>query len=532
MDDIDSVKDTGEEVILPPTREEVVGANGEKGRVYVIPHTNLPTFNDRFAKLVKRANRIGVTPPTYTELRQVPKVVKESVAGHDEDGHDIMVERVIMMHHLAIFNPNVVVSGWEFMAKLEHTEEGNILHTLPGKTVPHQYRECDAWCDHCKTRRRRNDTFVLHFAGTPDSILWKQVGRNCLADFLGRDAEKYADAAEMYYSLDQLAAASEGEGEGGFGSGGGSDYAMLPHYLAYVAEVIAHLGWKSRSSAHTYGGQATANIAMTHMWRPRGMKDSDFLFRTPTTKSEESAAAAIAWAEELSDEDVRDSEYLHNIRVIARRGVVGGKQFGYAASIVSSYQRHIGELEIKARRATQVSNYVGEEGERRIFHLLVEKVIQLESDFGISQLHLMSDESGNRFIWYAHGVTLDTGKYHYIKGTIKSHKEREGVKQNMLNRCEEVVMKNYFVVHEGQTHDFQAVDAKDARKVALSVLDIPKLPRGIIIAEKPDGEPTPAPVPPTLPGSWQGDTTTTWESVTSPQPTSSDNEETIRHFED
>ena len=153
-----------------------------------------------------------------------------------------------------------------------------------------------------------------------------------------------------------------------------------------------------------------------------------------------------------------------------------------AASIVVD-QRHIGELEIKKRQA-QVSEWVGEEGERRIFHLLVEKVIQLEGAFGISQLHLMSDASGNRFTWYAHGVSLDTGKYHYIKGTVSSHKEREGVKQTQLSRCEEVVMKNYFVVYQGQTIDLMAADTKDARKVALARLDMTKLPRGMVITEK------------------------------------------------
>ena len=265
MDHIDSVNDT-------PARE-VVCANGEKGRVYAIPHTNLTSFQKSFAKLVKRANRNGVIPPSYTELRQEPKVFKENTFEEDERGCPIVVERVVMIHHLAIFHPSVVTCGWEFMAKLEHTEEGNILHTLPGKSVPHQYRDCDAWCDHCKTRRRRNDTFVLHHAD-PDQ--WQQVGRNCLADFLGRDAERYAAAAEMYYTLDQLASASEGDGEGRGGRGADCHAAHSD-----VAEVISHLGWKSRSSANTYGGRATADIA-THMWRPRGMKEKDFLFREPT----------------------------------------------------------------------------------------------------------------------------------------------------------------------------------------------------------------------------------------------------------
>lgn len=542
MSDIDSDKDTPEdEGYKPPPREVVKGPDGSEGRVYVIPHPNLPTFQERFAKLVKRATKLGVEVPTYTELKVEPKVVKETVTDDTDDidqtwgtmGHSRTIERVIMMHTIAVFHPHVVVSGWEFMAKLEHTEEGNILHVLEGKEIPFKYRDCDAWCDHCKTRRYRRDTFVLH--STTGSDEWQQVGRNCLADFLGRDAERYADAAELYYTLDALGSASEEVSEGG--GGGGPRYEMLDRYLTYVAEVISHVGWKSRGSAFKYGGVATADIALRHLYRRRYDPRTD-LFREPTEKSAEVAKAATEWADALTDEEVTHSDYLWNIRIIARRGVVGDKQFGFAASIVSSYQRHIGELEVRARKQTQDSQWVGEVGERRLFHLLVEKVVEVGGDFGQfpSQLHIMSDDDGNKFIWFAHGVTLDSGVKHWIKGTIKKHNEREGVKQNMLSRCEEVEMKSYLVVYQGQEYRFIAPDMKAAKKMLPSVLDIPKVPRGLPIAEETAPAPTPAPVveQPTPPGSWRGDTDTTWESV-APQPstpTLPDSEEKLPTFED
>jgi hypothetical protein len=495
-----------------PKRETVTAPDGSEGRVYVIPHPNLTTFNDRFAKLVKRATRLGLTVPTYTELKVEPKVVKETTDDIDpETGRAMVVEHVIMMHHLAIFHPNVVVSGWEFVAKVEHTEEGNILHVLPGKTIPPQYRTATPDCDHCKVKRHRRDTFILRKVEE-----YIQIGRQCLADYLGRDAERYADAAEVYYTLDQLAAASEMyDSEGG--SGGGSRYVMLDNYLGYVAEVIAHVGWKSRGSAFKFGGQATADIALREMFKRKYDPRHD-LFRQPTDKSFQVGAEAIQWAEVLTDEEVTHSDYLWNIRIIARRGVVGDKQFGFAASIVSSYQRHIGELELRTRKVTQESHWVGEVGQRTIFHLLVEKVVQLESDFGVSQLHLMSDDSGNKFIWYGHGTPLDAGRKVYLKGTIVAHNERQGVKQTRLNRADVVEMKSYLVVYQGKEYHFDASDLKAAKKMLPSVLDIPKVPRGLTITEVNPSAPT---EPPTPPGSWQGDSDTTWEPV-APQPTTSD----------
>lgn len=485
MDDIDSAKDTPEdEAPKAPAREVVKGADGSEGRVYVIPHPNLPTFEERFAKLVKRATKLGVEVPTYTNLRQEPKVIKETTDDTDpETGRPLVVERVIMMHHIAVFHPQVVVSGWEFMAKLEHTEEGNILHVLEGKEIPFKYRDCEAWCDHCKTRRYRKDTFILRSTTNTDE--WQQVGRNCLADFLGRDAERYADAAELYYTTDAVGSASEMyDGEGG--GGGGTHYVMLDRYLGYVAEVISHVGWKSKSSAFKWGGQATAEIALHEMFKRKFDPRSD-LFREPTEKSFEVGKTAIEWADALTDEDVSHSDYLWNIRVIARRGVVDRQQFGFAASIVSSYQRHIGELEMRTRINVE-SHWVGEVGERRIFNLLVEKVIEVGggdyAQFPAAQLHIMSDDDGNKFIWFAHGTTLDTGKKVMLKGSIKAHKEREGVKQTLLTRCEEVIMKDYLVVYQGNEYRFQAPDPKEARKLLPGVLDVAKAPRGIKIVEE------------------------------------------------
>ena len=455
-------------------REEAVSPDGSKGRVYAIPHTNLGTFYDQFNKLVKRAARIGITPPSYLELRQEPKVIH--VEREDEEGEHTEVEVVIMYHYLAIFHPSVILLGFRFLGKLEHTEEGNVLHILEGETVPHKYRDCPPWCDHCKVSRRRNDTFVLVEEATGS---YRQIGRNCLADYLGRDAEKYADAAEIYYTLDQLGLASE-ESHGG-GGGGGQDYVMLPNYLAYVSEVISRIGWKSRGSAYHSGGVATADEALRHMWRPPRSRENDYLFRSPTEKSYQIAKEAIVWAEELPDDQVEASDYLWNIRVIAKRGVVGSKQFGFAASIVSSYQKFLGQLERQKRQQEQPSEWIGEVGERRLFTLLCEKVITMEGQYGVSLLHLMSDKDGNRFIWFSHSISLDMGKNHLIKATIKKHTERQGVKQTQLERCEEVVLQDFTATARGGTYNFQAVDEKEARKELLSMLGVSRLPKGTTI---------------------------------------------------
>lgn len=385
---------------------------------FIIPSTNIGKLDERFTKLARRAKRIGIVVPSYTIVKEEPKSMQ--VNG---------VEKIILMHYIEVFNPLVKISGYQFVATIEHTSEGNIIHNAKGETVPNEYRTCGPWCDHCRTNRRRNDTFIVK----SDTInVYKQIGRNCLAEFFGINAENYAAMAEMCYEVDELCAASESDSfdEGG---GGGKSYDYLDRFLSFVAECISQAGWVSRTVAKDHDGMtATADLAMRHMYP---FRREGLLFDKPSEKSIETAKLAIEWCEAISDEETEKSEYLHNIRVIARRGVVERRQYGYAASIVSSYLRHVNDLIAKERAALNPSQHVGEVGKRQDFTLLVDKVIQIDSQYGTSFMHLMSDQDNNKFVWKASGTCLDTGTTVTLKGTIKSHGEFRGMNQTTLTRC-------------------------------------------------------------------------------------------------
>ena len=409
----------------------------DDNKVFEIPAPNLPKFQERWEKLVRRANKLGVIPPTYAILKEETKSVKVRKEVWDEKLQEVVEKYVdvpMVYHHVIIEHPKVIVpGGWEFVASLEHTEEGNITHNIGGKDLPQQYRDCEPWCDHCQLRRNRKDTFVV----VDPQQQYKQIGRNCLAEYLGVDGTMYANAAEIYYTASELGGAGEGGDSWG---GGGPSYDYLEAYLSFVAEVIGINGWVSRKTAREYDKQSTSDIAYVHMHPPMYQKRSDRLFDKPSSKSEELAKEAIAWCENLDDAKVHDSEYLHNIRIIARRGIIGAKQYGFAASIVSAYQRELVDQSNRIRQAKQAadSKHVGEIKKRQNFTVTVEKVLQFDSNFGIKHLHLMSDSDGNRLVWWSTGNVLDIGKVMLIKATVKAHSERNGVKQTELTRCTEV----------------------------------------------------------------------------------------------
>ncbi len=389
---------------------------------FIIPSTNIAQLDERFAKLARRAKRIGIVAPSYTMTKEEPKVIKR-------DG----VEKVVLMHHIEVTNPMVKVDGYHFVATIEHTEEGNILHNGKGEMVPTKYRTCTPWCDHCKTLRRRNDTFVVKHEV---SDTYMQIGRNCLAEFFGINADTYAAMAEMYYEVDELCEACEGDDSFSSG-GGGKHYDLLDKFLSFVAEVITLQGWVSNSMAKDNPGmQSTSNVAQRHIFPSRyDIENNNLLFRIPSDKSLETAKLAIEWCENISDEETEKSEYLHNIRVIAKRGVVEGRQYGYAASIVSGYLRHVNDLKKREFNKENPSQHVGTVGKRQDFTLLVEKVIQIDSNYGSSFIHIMTDSNNNRFVWKASGTCLDTGETVTLKGTIKEHSVYREQNQTVLTRC-------------------------------------------------------------------------------------------------
>lgn len=443
----------------------------QSSHIFKVPSDNMGVLADKFKKLARRAKRIGLPAPTYTEIKVERKTI------NTESG-----ERVILLHHITVDSgcSEVKVQGWTFIATIQHTEEGNIIRKVGDAEVPVQYRKVTNLCEHCNTNRYRKDTYILsHEDGS-----YKQVGRNCLADFLGgHDALLYAERAQYLCDIDSLGESMEDEM--GFGGGGGPKYEALEEYLGYVAECIRNDGWMSRGKAKELGmdGCATCEIAHKHLHPRNAGPNFKPMFRTPSPESFQVGAAAIEWASEIEGEEIAD--YLHNIRTIARRMVYEGRDMGLAASIVAAYQRHLSTLryrELQAKRA-EVAQHVGQVGDKLRVKVMVEKVVQLDSMYGTSHLHIMSSDEGNVFIWFSSAGACETGKEIILQGTIKKHDERNGVKQNVLTRCSEVELKSFYTFIAGEIHKFEAATEAEVKKLLREKLGIKKLPAGTRILQ-------------------------------------------------
>lgn len=81
-----------------------------------------------------------------------------------------------------------------------------------------------------------------------------------------------------------------------------------------------------------------------------------------------------------------------------------------------------------------VGKFIGNIGERIDLLLHVDKIIPLETKYGEANMHVMSDEEGNEFIWTTSSRMLPIN-YYTLRGTVKDHRTYRGKNQTILTRC-------------------------------------------------------------------------------------------------
>lgn len=82
------------------------------------------------------------------------------------------------------------------------------------------------------------------------------------------------------------------------------------------------------------------------------------------------------------------------------------------------------------------SQFVGNVGERITENLYINKVIKLNTRYGETNMHIMTDGNENIYTWMTHTRNLIEGQTYVITGTIKSHDIYKGEKRNVLVRCQ------------------------------------------------------------------------------------------------
>jgi hypothetical protein len=398
-------------------------------KTYRIPAQNVESLKGKIADLQKRQAKIAkkgqlqdVDPITLVVGEKIwvtaPDQINESLPG---------AKRAYYLCTITGKAPKL--AGWEFIATLQHEEAGTILRTVP--TVEIQESELDPYrtappaCDHCKAKRRRNDTFIVRQDVTG---IVKQVGSSCLADFLGTlNPHHIAALAELIALAGSVADEYEG-----WGIGSGPAVFDLPAFLAFASRAIRADGWVSRTAARATGAQATADTAWGAMTCPDTLKvKKEGLY--PEATDVQLAQAALEWAEvRLNDADQGLSDYEHNLQVVVNGNIATQRLAGLAASILSYYEREQGKaLEVAQAQAL---GHFGTIGEKVTWTFNLVGVFSAQTQYGTLNIHRFQTLEGQVAVWKTTSIRLDPGTY-TVTGAIKAHDIYKGIPQTVLTRC-------------------------------------------------------------------------------------------------
>lgn len=399
--------------------------------MFKIAESNMESFSAKFNKLARKAESLGLAIPTFS----IVKEEFEEIFAYDEG--KAYSKGFVKFAYIEIQNPKVIINGWEFVVAIEHLLINNQYENIVRGHIETNgiYNHVEPICEHCGLTRKRNNTYIL----IKDNIKM-QVGKTCLKDFLGHDAENFCHAMHILHDIEDMAESFSGT----FSS---ANYLDLVVFLGMVSKSISEYGFKPSSFDNS-----TKNDVIQR-------------FNAKEKVSEEHMEAGLKvleWVKQTTDE----SDYMHNLRAIAARGMVSHRHYGYAASMFPAYNKDL----IKKSQPAIVSNHVGEVNSRSIFQLTAYKKIYWDSTYGRTYLLMMKDNVGNVFTWRTNNPPDSLSSYKWdelspkniiLKGTIKAHSDYKGIKQTELTRCTEVELKQFQLGNQVVT----AESEKEARKL-------------------------------------------------------------------
>lgn len=369
--------------------------------------------------LQRRAVKLGLAP---LALRVGgTRVVKTRVTFPDGSERTVPMEMV----EITLSGESPRIAGWDFAGTIDHSGPLNVVRAVPGHTLSVKYREGSAVCEHCRTSRDRKETFVLEKTGTDRTT---QVGRSCLADYLGhKSAEQLASLASHYATLFGDLAGGEYDGEGG---GGGRRFVDREQFLAFAVDSVKEFGFHKTAEEM----KSTSYDVLERIDPPLSRR-----YVPPSAEGERVAKEIVAWGATLAPRE--DNDYMWNLKAVLAKDAFGPKDYGIAANSVSAYERELGwrrEREEKAR-SRPVSKHFGKVGERVRLTLILDRVLDFNSEFGPVHRHIFRTPEGNVAEWKTGSERLEPGQTYDMVCAVKGHDEYKDVEQTLITRCADYV---------------------------------------------------------------------------------------------
>jgi len=452
-------------------------------QTYEIPSYRLDGVQHVIDTLNKRCRRL-----------HIPEITIKITGSRTEEYEKNLQKLTRVFNTVEVTGAQPKLDGWEFAATFEHDAEtgltiirNNAAFTTP---IPAEFRKASPVCDHCKLARRRNDTFLCYNAQDKQ---FKQIGRNCLRDFLGhKDPHAVLAAAEIWFDLTECLGDEDGDPDDGWREYGYKTVVVLnrDEFVTRAFAVTRTKGFIGRGKAKENpeaGLYPTADCLLDLLLPSKSQReDRKWVKLNEETQSNErdheDALAAIEWVKGFEARLDSLNDYQHNLFVACASEVLPVRRVGIVASLAAAYLKHVERVKAeKQAQESRLNEYFGTVGERlRGLVLKVENIFANENQFGVTYITRFSDKEGRTFVWFASGTELEKDKSYKVTGTVKAHTEYqkkgstfEPLKQTILSRCDcnEVVpgyedaeqYGNYVVIAQGEK--FAALHVYDKKFV-------------------------------------------------------------------
>lgn len=434
----------------------------EENEEYKIHESRKDWFDAKFEKMNRVAIEVNAKPSSYKIVREEFKERKKlnNLTGNYENTG--LFDKYYI---ITVEGESPKLKGWSFIASITHTKNGNLINKVPGikEDVPNRYRIGNPNCDYCNIQRYRVDSFIVK----SDKGEYKQIGRNCLAKFLGySDPNKIAQYATW---LDDLKKELTKDEEDDNYNNHHDSYRDLESFLTMVAAVKNKKGWVSATQAQATGKLASI-VEVNNQLFPDFKETERNPKIVPTEEDHKEALKAIEFAR--SNKLTDDTDYKHNLKISTSTDMFHEKASGIVASLIS-FKEHNDEYEIlQAKRKAEAeekhkeykkSEYIGNEGEKITVKVLVTRQQNLDSQFGVTYMYRMVDKDNNIFVWFASNNILKVDKWYNLTGTIKKHEMYKDIKQNILTRCK-IVEEPKFQEKEFETAKRKITKSKRTEK--------------------------------------------------------------------
>lgn len=417
----------------------------------LVGENGLNFLKAKINEINKKAVKWGLEPVKL-------EILKEENIKTDAD--DLDISEFKKQYTVRIIGKSPQVEGYEFIAKIEHTDSGNLINISPDASVsslPDEYRDADSICDVCKTKRERHNTFIIKDVKENKLLT---VGSGCLKRFLPIDSVskviRFAEILEELRGLSEEEIESGADGMGGVGSSG--NYYDIGEIVFYLSLAYLTMGKKyiskkkAREVADTTGEylDSTADVASNIMFyrrNPNSKKTPDFINRAEEMKPEakEMSDRILDWIKThdfKSDAEKKPemANYFNNLAVLSKSSTVSIKNLGYMGGLLVSYL--IDKEMIKKRDESEAqiqSEFVGAIGQKLSIDVTVTSIRGYESAYGYMTIYNFKDDLGNLLVWFSsNNIGIEENKKYSVVGTVKDHKVGDqkygSKKQTILTR--------------------------------------------------------------------------------------------------